>query len=390
MRVGLSFKIGSAELSFAVLCTIRTPAILLRLCLTMGKHKQGLKMKTCADLMEVECKGRNEAVNPYRGKIVRIRNDLKKRTAEYDAELASFRQTWVMKRAALEAALETINCYIESLHHYEYWPYFAKRLSAITSTLPPQDRAIASKVRPLMLNVEQFGAAPLTAFLNKAHPARGSGRARRSLAVRLKDAERKIEQAQRVLLRHRAETPSWLGRTRYEAKLRSLEADLARVSAERDLLARDCAAEKTSVSAATGFIRSYPGDWNKVLRRRDVVVKLKQQIDRELPFLDAHETAYAKAAATEDKTRDAAREISDIINKTRECPYCGMALGDKPHLDHIYPISKGGLSIRENLVWCCALCNLRKSDSGLIAFLHATGFDLATVFNRLKAMGKHV
>lgn len=35
----------------------------------------------------------------------------------------------------------------------------------------------------------------------------------------------------------------------------------------------------------------------------------------------------------------------------------------KVHLDHIYPISKGGIHSITNVVWSCASCNLRKSDS---------------------------
>lgn len=49
------------------------------------------------------------------------------------------------------------------------------------------------------------------------------------------------------------------------------------------------------------------------------------------------------------------------------CAYCLTDLSEiessKVHLDHIYPISKGGIHSITNVVWSCASCNLRKSDA---------------------------
>ena len=49
------------------------------------------------------------------------------------------------------------------------------------------------------------------------------------------------------------------------------------------------------------------------------------------------------------------------------CPYCGREIVDG-HIDHIIPISKGGTNDRENLVYVCAECNLRKHDRSLEEF----------------------
>jgi len=43
------------------------------------------------------------------------------------------------------------------------------------------------------------------------------------------------------------------------------------------------------------------------------------------------------------------------------CPYCGKPF-ENGHIDHIRPVSKGGTNNRENLVYCCAPCNLSKHD----------------------------
>ena len=42
------------------------------------------------------------------------------------------------------------------------------------------------------------------------------------------------------------------------------------------------------------------------------------------------------------------------------CQYCGAT--GKLTLDHVHPRSRGGTSVWENVVACCAPCNLRKGD----------------------------
>jgi 5-methylcytosine-specific restriction endonuclease McrA len=54
------------------------------------------------------------------------------------------------------------------------------------------------------------------------------------------------------------------------------------------------------------------------------------------------------------------------------CEWCGkaIALGGKTRrngmtlatLDHIIPVSRGGLNVTENLKWACVDCNSRRGD----------------------------
>lgn len=47
------------------------------------------------------------------------------------------------------------------------------------------------------------------------------------------------------------------------------------------------------------------------------------------------------------------------------CEYCRMhqsLQGATFHIEHIVPISRGGLSKLENLAWACPGCNLRKAN----------------------------
>ncbi len=43
------------------------------------------------------------------------------------------------------------------------------------------------------------------------------------------------------------------------------------------------------------------------------------------------------------------------------CQYCGQHV-DHPHCDHVFPLSRGGKSIMENLVTACPSCNCSKHD----------------------------
>jgi len=54
------------------------------------------------------------------------------------------------------------------------------------------------------------------------------------------------------------------------------------------------------------------------------------------------------------------------------CRYCGKPFTDG-HIDHIIPVSRGGTNDRENLVYCCAPCNLRKHDKNLDDWLSPEG-----------------
>ncbi len=51
------------------------------------------------------------------------------------------------------------------------------------------------------------------------------------------------------------------------------------------------------------------------------------------------------------------KSLHDFTGKS--CIYCG---GNSESIDHVFPRSKGGLSITENCVPACLLCNGKKSD----------------------------
>ena len=52
------------------------------------------------------------------------------------------------------------------------------------------------------------------------------------------------------------------------------------------------------------------------------------------------------------------------------CPYCGKGLNESNrHIDHMNPVSKGGLHSVSNLIMCCDRCNVSKSDKSFDEWL---------------------
>ena len=100
----------------------------------------------------------------------------------------------------------------------------------------------------------------------------------------------------------------------------------------------------------------------------------------------------AYAAAYFDESRKLATSVKNEMHGQEGivtgCPYCGSLLDDIPHADHIYPITKGGLSVKENMVYVCSKCNLRKSGMTLREFIEKTGLKRTLVEANLKKLGK--
>ena len=99
-------------------------------------------------------------------------------------------------------------------------------------------------------------------------------------------------------------------------------------------------------------------------------------------------TQTAMAAAYQGKSRELAARIRKKIRPTERCPYCDAKFDGEPHLDHIYPVSLGGLSSKTNLVFVCQSCNLSKGDQTLREFIEGMGFSREDVEGRLRELGK--
>lgn len=121
-------------------------------------------------------------------------------------------------------------------------------------------------------------------------------------------------------------------------------------------------------------------------------IELDEQKLRLLYEVD--DVTIAKAAAHGEKTRELASRIRPSLQSqlsiSTNCPYCGDALRDTPHADHIFPVSLGGLSTADNLVLVCSLCNSKKADLTLREFCNKFSLDRETIEFTLLSMGKRV
>lgn len=102
----------------------------------------------------------------------------------------------------------------------------------------------------------------------------------------------------------------------------------------------------------------------------------------------------ARAASTEKEIRAQAqkfkRDFKKQVHKIACCPYCGENFSDttSPHLDHIYPVSKGGKSSTSNLVFVCQTCNLNKKALTLRSFIISFKLDETAIYRRLELLEK--
>jgi 5-methylcytosine-specific restriction endonuclease McrA len=105
------------------------------------------------------------------------------------------------------------------------------------------------------------------------------------------------------------------------------------------------------------------------------------------------EHTKARAAAYDNKQRQQAKSIRQLLRSQLTilpiCPYCEAPLTlDAAHADHIYPVAKGGLSTRSNMVFICSSCNVGKGRLTLRTFIRKAGLDEEAVHENLEQLGK--
>ncbi len=96
----------------------------------------------------------------------------------------------------------------------------------------------------------------------------------------------------------------------------------------------------------------------------------------------------ARASDNEKRTRQIANHLVRSLPRDHDCPYCGNHLGIMPQADHIYPVSKGGLSTEKNMVYVCGKCNRKKFTRTLAVFIREEKLNRNLVESRLIALGK--
>jgi len=96
-------------------------------------------------------------------------------------------------------------------------------------------------------------------------------------------------------------------------------------------------------------------------------------------------------ASARSKQTSAKRRLAGQLNTFNRCPYCTEKLTfERSHVDHIHPVSKGGVSEDYNLVLVCAPCNTSKGSKTLRAFCRDSELNFEVVVARLEQIGKEV
>lgn len=81
----------------------------------------------------------------------------------------------------------------------------------------------------------------------------------------------------------------------------------------------------------------------------------------------------ARRRAVERQGIGGAELLAWSMSQAKVCYWCGCKCARKFHVDHYYPLSKGGAHEVCNLVIACPSCNLRKSAKSPIDFAREVG-----------------
>lgn len=116
--------------------------------------------------------------------------------------------------------------------------------------------------------------------------------------------------------------------------------------------------------------------WHEANRERKKIanrVWYTGNTERVAEYNRTHQDAKRKSKASAQRAR-AARKRNAEGHHTAEdvraqhkaqkgkCYYCKSSVGDKYHVDHVVPLSRGGANGPENLVIACGTCNMSKRD----------------------------
>lgn len=101
----------------------------------------------------------------------------------------------------------------------------------------------------------------------------------------------------------------------------------------------------------------------------------------------------ASAAENHKKTRTLASPVKSRLNEQfktlNKCPYCCVQIDkSNAHADHIYPVSKGGLSTPKNMVFICSSCNLSKGNKTLNQFIKENNLQRKVIEYNLDLINK--
>ncbi|MBI4464770.1 MAG: DUF3158 family protein [Acidobacteria bacterium] len=118
------------------------------------------------------------------------------------------------------------------------------------------------------------------------------------------------------------------------------------------------------------------------------ISKLEEAVTRKRRKEEKLNELRAAAARNVGQSRMVGSSVKRKLKRQPWCPYCGEPLGSDTHVDHIYPISKGGRSVPRNMVYVCITCNRKKKDLTLNSFISQYELNRDEIEARLAELGK--
>ena len=110
-------------------------------------------------------------------------------------------------------------------------------------------------------------------------------------------------------------------------------------------------------------------------------IELKQNKNQQI------ENIKGIAARSLNKTRQIANKIKINMEINNNCPYCEQPIVEV-HVDHIFPVAKGGLSTTKNMVRVCSKCNIKKKDLTLNQFIKKYNLNRNLIESNLEILNK--
>lgn len=115
------------------------------------------------------------------------------------------------------------------------------------------------------------------------------------------------------------------------------------------------------------------------IKHKDKIVKRVADWRKENPNKNREYHEKRRARINEAGGSHSAEDIQERMEEQGfMCFYCSEPLEDDYHVDHYYPISKGGSNDAENIVVACPSCNLSKNDKAPDEFMKLIGRTFVT------------
>ena len=112
-----------------------------------------------------------------------------------------------------------------------------------------------------------------------------------------------------------------------------------------------------------GASKEWLEGWNKGLGQRYWDKTKKNNPEMVRGWAKAKCRRYGKRIRIGKDKTFTGKVAMQLLKDIKHCPYCGIDLvRENTHLDHMKPVSKGGLHSKHNIIPCCSKCNIKKRD----------------------------